>query len=82
MIPNSPTYLTYSMFSLIVLGYDLALAPFLVVWDIPLVGALHASVWITSTFWTIDIGISSNIGFYRGGEVLSVRGLCTFRLNA
>lgn len=69
--PNTNFYLVYSTFSLAVLAFDLTLLPYLLAWDVEIVGFLLVLSWATPSFWTLDMFITFRTAVYREGVMVS-----------
>mmetsp|Transcript_74658 Transcript_74658/g.228436 ORF Transcript_74658/g.228436 Transcript_74658/m.228436 type:complete len:950 (-) Transcript_74658:81-2930(-) len=67
--PNSRFNMFWGLLSLAVLLYDVTLLPYLLAWDVPIVGWLEVSGWTTAAYWCIDVVLAFHTGFFEGGEL-------------
>jgi len=70
--PSSNLHVAYCWASIVVLCYDLIATPFIVAWDVQIMGVLETFALFSCLFWTLDIALSFFTG-YTTGERLEMR---------
>jgi len=66
MQPNSNLRLGIDIWSLFVLGYAVITVPYVLAFDVQITGFIEAANILAAVWWTIDIALSFNTGFYEG----------------
>mmetsp|Transcript_54956 Transcript_54956/g.128519 ORF Transcript_54956/g.128519 Transcript_54956/m.128519 type:complete len:984 (+) Transcript_54956:124-3075(+) len=68
MPPSSPPRLAWDILSLLILGFDAIFIP-LGAFGLPDYDFIVGMMWVTSIFWTLDIGATIVTGFHHDGRV-------------
>jgi len=66
--PSGFNRLVWDVFSLLFICYDTVSIPFSLAFDPPEEDHTHIISWVVLSFWTLDIIMSFNTGYYRNGE--------------
>lgn len=67
--PDNPFRLAWDLLSVVALFYDSVTVPFVLAWDPVLEGILLTGMWITPSFWTIDMLLNFCTGYYNKAEM-------------
>mmetsp|Transcript_33838 Transcript_33838/g.79089 ORF Transcript_33838/g.79089 Transcript_33838/m.79089 type:complete len:1025 (-) Transcript_33838:130-3204(-) len=68
LLPSSPPRLAWDLVSLLILGFDAIFIP-LAAFGLPDYDFIVWMMWITTVFWSLDIGASFMTGFHHNGMV-------------
>ncbi|CAK0847705.1 unnamed protein product [Prorocentrum cordatum] len=65
ILHTSRTYMLYGWVSCFLLLFDVVVVPWMIAWDVPLLGFQRDMAWVTTLFWTADICASFITTFHQ-----------------